>query len=80
MVSEYGKNISSSQTSQLGFAAFFFVFEVTRQVALRAKAISQRFESTNNSESSHVPRIVHAMTLVVGGVRYAYSQWRPNRD
>jgi hypothetical protein len=78
VVSGYSTNASSSRTpgGYVGFAAFFSVFEVTRRVALKAKAISQDFKKANASEergpSSHFPRIVHGMTLIVGGVSHAF--------
>ncbi|KAH8117295.1 mitochondrial carrier domain-containing protein [Phellopilus nigrolimitatus] len=54
-----------------GFAIFFSIFELTRRTALTLK--SKSLEVMNALEGkqaakSHVPRVVHGMTLVGGGV------------
>lgn len=56
-----------------GFAVFFSIFEVTRRIALQAKASSEvalfpdgRCEK-KGSLKNNTPRIVHAVTLVSGG-------------
>lgn len=58
-----------------GFAVFFAIFDLTRRVALAAKLRSQKFvESTRityfagEQPRRHTPRVVHATTLVTGGV------------
>ncbi|KAG5730680.1 Cysteine and histidine-rich domain-containing protein [Termitomyces sp. T112] len=55
-----------------GFATFFSVFEVTRHVALQAKDISQRridlLEQKSSGGQRYLPRIIHGLTLVSGGV------------
>ncbi|KAJ7093244.1 hypothetical protein C8R44DRAFT_402597 [Mycena epipterygia] len=54
-----------------GFAAFFAIFEITRRIALKVRAVS--YEATRAAESggrkeSHLPKILHGLTLVTGGV------------
>lgn len=56
-----------------GFAAFFTVFEITRNVANKVKLathyVLRRLHSRNQaSHSSHLPRFTHAFTLVCGGM------------
>src|ERR1700676_2700037 len=60
-----------------GFATFFAIFEITRRVASRTKFASQdgieswgpKFgEIRTRSLRRHVPRAVHGVTLVSGGV------------
>jgi len=60
-----------------GFATFFAIFEITRRLASRAKFASQsvieswKFEFGEGQTASlrrHVPRTVHGITLVSGGV------------
>ncbi|KAI0934235.1 hypothetical protein AcV5_006146 [Taiwanofungus camphoratus] len=56
-----------------GFAVFFSIFELTRRAASKAKAASQdtlqliHRDTISDSFRRHVPRIVHATTLVAGG-------------
>jgi hypothetical protein len=61
----------------VGFATFFAMFEITRRVASRTKFASQdvieswgpKFgEIRTRSLRRHVPRAVHGVTLVSGGV------------
>lgn len=76
------KNIASLTYARLleGFAIFFSVFEVTRRVALRAKAASHRIldargdgvenvtRQSTGAIKSNFPRIIHCGTLITGGV------------
>ena len=57
-----------------GFAVFFTVFEVTRRLATETRNLSQSFierkssgKCRSPSVQKHGPRIVHALTLVIGG-------------
>ncbi|KAH7929798.1 hypothetical protein BV22DRAFT_1029198 [Leucogyrophana mollusca] len=57
-----------------GFAAFFAIFELTRKMASKTKATAQisiqRFHPDGEGGQSlkrHLPRAVHALTLVSGG-------------
>ncbi|KAJ7043184.1 hypothetical protein C8F04DRAFT_1287403, partial [Mycena alexandri] len=53
-----------------GFAAFFAIFEITRRIALRIKALTH--DATRSPElkgsKKHLPQFVHGLTLVTGGV------------
>ncbi|KAG6832677.1 hypothetical protein H0H92_012249 [Tricholoma furcatifolium] len=55
-----------------GFAAFFSIFEVTRQVALQVKDFFQKRVESSDCEVTgarrQLPRIMHGFTLVGGGV------------
>ena len=58
-----------------GFALFFAIFDITRRVAVRTKAVAQGYIHKDASEDRkddslhrHIPRVVHATTLVSGGV------------
>ncbi|KAI0050902.1 hypothetical protein FA95DRAFT_1535620 [Auriscalpium vulgare] len=58
-----------------GFAVFFSVFEVTRRVAATTKTVAQDFvrsipihNDRHGTIRRHTPRVIHAMTLVSGGV------------
>ncbi|KAJ7702306.1 hypothetical protein B0H17DRAFT_1157479 [Mycena rosella] len=58
-----------------GFAAFFAIFEVTRRIALKIKALSQDAMRSVESGSgqgksfrNHVPQLANGVTLVTGGV------------
>lgn len=58
-----------------GFATFFAIFEITRRVASRTKMASQdaveswKFGGSHmQSLRRHLPRTVHGVTLVSGGV------------
>jgi len=58
-----------------GFAVFFSIFDLTRRTAIRTKAASQDLLQSYDREGHeatslrrHAPRIVHAATLVFGGV------------
>ncbi|KZT11292.1 uncharacterized protein LAESUDRAFT_720506 [Laetiporus sulphureus 93-53] len=60
-----------------GFSVFFSIFEITRRAAAQTKLVAQKFmrpslvrddmRETRESMQRHVPRIVHAITLVFGG-------------
>lgn len=52
-----------------GFAVFFSIFEVTRRFAMKTKAASNNFTPSGTSDRMrrHIPRVVHATTLVTGG-------------
>ncbi|KAF9239586.1 hypothetical protein BU15DRAFT_87904 [Melanogaster broomeanus] len=55
-----------------GFAAFFVVFEITRNAAVRAKdateyAIQRLPSGDKKAYDRHIPRVIHALTLVCGG-------------
>lgn len=55
-----------------GFAVFFSLFEITRGVAAKTRSASQEIVSSSSNRTSeslrrHVPRLVHATTLVAGG-------------
>jgi hypothetical protein len=58
-----------------GFAVFFAVFELTRRIAARTKAVSESvagFVPIHNEKvqavKRHAPRTIHGVTLVTGGV------------
>ncbi|GLB35085.1 putative CHORD [Lyophyllum shimeji] len=58
-----------------GFAAFFSIFEITRRIALQVKDISQNYFKHSGDESGRekivghqLPRVLHGVTLVSGGV------------
>ncbi|KAI0256734.1 hypothetical protein BJV78DRAFT_1117132 [Lactifluus subvellereus] len=58
-----------------GFSVFFTIFEVTRHVAIELKVFSlglvQPFKVTDSRPTAvqrHLPRVVHGVTLVAGGV------------
>ncbi|KAG6819538.1 hypothetical protein H0H93_010924, partial [Arthromyces matolae] len=53
-----------------GFAAFFSIFEITRRVALQVKDVSQERldEMDRSSTLKNIPKIIHGLTLVGGGV------------
>ncbi|KAH9951956.1 hypothetical protein B0H21DRAFT_6413 [Amylocystis lapponica] len=58
-----------------GFAVFFSIFDFTRRIAIRTKAASQDLLQSSEFENhrghalrKHAPRVVHATTLVFGGV------------
>jgi len=55
-----------------GFAAFFAIFDLTRGIAFTTKAASQRYMEEHfpgdGKVRRHIPRAVHAVTLVSGGV------------
>ncbi|CDO72885.1 hypothetical protein BN946_scf185002.g70 [Trametes cinnabarina] len=57
-----------------GFSVFFAIFDVTRRCALAAKTYAQELlEQTSTADKEqgslrkHIPRIVHATSLVTGG-------------
>ena len=55
-----------------GFAVFFAVFELTRRAAARTKLVSSQLVQQGKygldaKAHRHMPKIVHAMTLVTGG-------------
>jgi hypothetical protein len=59
----------------VGFSVFFAIFEVTRNVAVELKVLSlglvQPFKVTDDRPTAvqrHLPRVVHGVTLVAGGV------------
>ncbi|KAG6874271.1 hypothetical protein C0995_001496 [Termitomyces sp. Mi166 len=51
-----------------GFATFFSIFEVTRRVALQAEHISQQRVDQFGGARQHLPKMIHGLTLVSGGV------------
>ncbi|KAJ7929224.1 hypothetical protein B0H13DRAFT_941113 [Mycena leptocephala] len=57
-----------------GFAAFFAIFDITRRIALKIKAVTENVTrsdespSGNSSKKSHFPQFLHGATLVSGGV------------
>ncbi|KAJ7582646.1 hypothetical protein C8J56DRAFT_225653 [Mycena floridula] len=56
-----------------GFSAFFSIFEITRRVALYAKTASKNYadaipQGKGDSLKRNLPRMVHGLTLVFGGV------------
>ncbi|EED84195.1 predicted protein [Postia placenta Mad-698-R] len=55
--------------TSIGFAVFFSIFEVTRRFAMKTKAASNNFTPSGTSDRMrrHIPRVVHATTLVTGG-------------
>lgn len=59
----------------VGFAAFFAIFEITRRGAFRTRFVLENVIETwrfggsrRESLKRHFPRIVHGITLVTGGV------------
>ncbi|KAG6854917.1 hypothetical protein C0991_009740 [Blastosporella zonata] len=76
----FGKDICENLTidqplanSYKGFAVFFAIFEVTRRVALQVKDVFQkRAQNLDARETGGVqrqlPRVMHGLTLVGGGV------------
>jgi hypothetical protein len=60
-----------------GFSVFFAIFEVTRRLALRLKAVAQQFQEERMSQSNKLTRnltkTVHGATLVAGGVGSIYD-------
>ncbi|KAJ7184271.1 hypothetical protein C8R46DRAFT_455907 [Mycena filopes] len=58
-----------------GFAAFFAIFEITRRIALRVKALTQ--DATRSAEATghikHLPPFAQGLTLVTGGVAAGLS-------
>lgn len=68
--------ISTCLSAFPGFAAFFSVFEVTRRIALQAKDTSKRRvdqldHQKFGSVQRHLPKMIHGLTLVSGGVSYS---------
>ncbi|KAE9406741.1 hypothetical protein BT96DRAFT_1014692 [Gymnopus androsaceus JB14] len=55
-----------------GFTVFFTIFEVTRRVALQARELTVNFIRKtfpdDESVTRHIPKAVHGVTLVSGGV------------
>jgi hypothetical protein len=67
--------LSNTYVLSEGFSVFFAIFEVTRHVATEVKLFSlglvQPFKVADGQPTSmqrHLPRVVHGLTLVAGGV------------
>ena len=68
---------STSSVPCTGFGAFFAVFDITRRVAMEAGIASQsvafRFFPTKRQSQRRLQRVVHSLTLVIGGVAAGIS-------